>query len=558
MKKYIFIGVAWPYVNGNLHIGHLAGYLLPADIFARFNRLIGNNVSMVSGSDCHGTPITIEAEKRGVTPQEIVDEYHPKHKRLFHQYGISFDLYTKTTTRNHKEVVQKIFVKLANEGLLFKDKVFQYYDEISAKFLPDRYVEGTCSFCGYSESRGDQCDKCGKILEPGELKNPRSKLTKRIVILKETEHYFFNWPKLEIFLKKYVKQRKKNWKGWINNEVEGWLKLGLKPRCITRDMDWGIPIPNSMLAQNLKLENSENKRIYVWFEAVIGYLSASIELLKKDDDWKKFWYGESKHYYFMGKDNLVFHALFWPGQLHGFDKNIHLPDVLMINQFLNLEGKKFSKSKNIIVDSAYIGEKYGVDATRFYLTSIMPEYADANFSWQDFVKVTNDLLIGKIGNFINRTLRLAEHIDCCVLIPQKDVEDKVEKILETAYEQINNCQYKRYIEEIVKLADLGNQYINQKEPWKKPKESQDYKQIMMDNLFIILALQLMFIPLIPNSADKIQEMISIKPIRWPKKNTTIYLKKLINKISIKTINPLFSKIDEGVIETEKEKLNLKD
>jgi len=556
MKKNIFIGVAWPYVNGSLHIGHLAGYLLPADIFARFNRLIGNDVLMVSGSDCHGTPITVEAEKRDLTPNDIVNEYHTKHKKLFKQYGISFDIYTKTTAENHKNTVQKMFVELATEGFLYKDRVSQYYDEMHAKFLPDRYVEGVCPFCGYGESRGDQCDKCGNILEQGELKNPISKLTKRPVVLRETEHYFFDWKKLEKFLEKYTQDRKKKWKNWINSEANSWLKSGLKSRCITRDMDWGIEIPNSQLPENLRLQNSENKRIYVWFEAVIGYLSASIELLKDNDAWKKYWYGDSKHYYFMGKDNLVFHALFWPGQLHGFDKDIHLPDVLMINQFLNLEGKKFSKSRNIIVDSDYIGEAYGVDVVRFYLTSIMPEYADANFSWQDFVKVTNDLLIGKIGNFINRSFKLSENLDFSKMSADELIADKVNIILEKAYKALTSCQYKRFIEEISGIADLGNQYINQNEPWKKAKDTEGYKKILTNCILMILALQLMFIPLIPETAEKISQMIGTKALKWPKKNVSRYLNKLLEKVTVKETKPLFSKIDESMVVIEKSKLNL--
>jgi len=269
-SQKVFVGVAWPYVNGDLHPGHIAGNFLPADIFARYQRSLGKQVLMVSGSDCYGTPVTLEADKRQTTPQQVVYEYHPHHLELFKAYGISFDKYTQTITPNHREVVREMFLNLAQNGYLLKRITPQYFSQDENKFLPDRYVEGTCSFCGFTEARGDQCDSCGRVLDFSELKNPVNKLTKKPVTQKETEHLFLNWPKLQSFLEKYVESRNSHWKPWIHSEVQGWLKKGLKARAITRDIDWGVEIPNDQLPAELKLKNPENKRIYVWFEAVIG------------------------------------------------------------------------------------------------------------------------------------------------------------------------------------------------------------------------------------------------------------------------------------------------
>ncbi|MEX2436633.1 MAG: class I tRNA ligase family protein, partial [Candidatus Paceibacterota bacterium] len=272
-SKKIFIGVAWPYVNGDLHVGHLAGYLLPADIFARFHRLRGNNVLMVSGSDCYGTPITIEAEKRGLSPEQIVEEYHPKHLDLFEKAGITFDLFTRTNTENHNKISQDFFLKFLEKGYIFKDKSNQYYDEKEERFLPDRYIEGECLHCDFKEARSDQCDSCGRVLEQGELKNPTSKLSGNEAILKESEHYFFDLKKLQPFIDKYFSDKSSEWKDWVKNETEQWLKRGLNPRSFSRDLEWGVPFPIDKIPEEKRIENIENKRFYVWWEAVIGYFS---------------------------------------------------------------------------------------------------------------------------------------------------------------------------------------------------------------------------------------------------------------------------------------------
>jgi len=554
--ELVFIGVAWPYVNGDIHPGHIAGNFLPADIFARFHRFLGNEVLMVSGSDCYGTPITIEADKRGKTPEQIVAEYHPNHLELFKQYGIFFDLYTQTTTKNHNETTQELLLNLARNGYLLKKKTKQYFSPDENKFLPDRYVEGTCSFCGYSEARGDQCDQCGRVLDFSELKNPVSKTTRKQVTLKETEHLFLDWPKLQDFLESYVKRHRRDWKEWIYNEAEGWLKKGLKPRAITRDINWGIEIPNSELPRELQLENAESKRIYVWFEAVIGYLSAAKEW---GQNWQDYWFPKDKEtvtmYNFMGKDNVVFHALFWPGQIFGsYHSEVKLPDVISANQFLNLEGKKFSKSRGVTIDSIYLAKTYGTDPVRFYLTYIMPENNDADFAWGDFVEVTNSILIGKIGNFINRVLTLGKKAEgqFPVQISEAVFETIVEK-LEQGKKLLSECRFKEFAQVVIDLAVFGNVYVDQHKPWMVDKTSPEYKQQMDDCLALVLGLLVLLKPLLPGTTEALEKLIGVKFATWPELNLELFTQKVAS-IKIGEVKPLFVKLDPEIAEVEKQKI----
>ncbi|OGK67014.1 methionine--tRNA ligase [Candidatus Roizmanbacteria bacterium RIFOXYB2_FULL_41_10] len=550
----IFVGVAWPYVNGDLHPGHIAGNFLPADIFARFQRYLGNEVLMVSGSDCYGTPITVEADKRGKPAEQIVAEYHPHHLELFKQYGISFDLYTQTTTQNHAETTQEMLLNLARNGYLLKQKTKQYFSAEDNKFLPDRYVEGECKFCGYKEARGDQCDQCGRVLEYSDLKNPVNKLTKKSVTLRETEHLFLNWPLLQPFLDKYVDTHGQNWKSWIFKEVAGWLKKGLQPRAITRDINWGVKIPNEKLPKELQLENFQNKRIYVWFEAVIGYLSAAKEYGK---NWQEFWHPEKKDevkmYNFMGKDNVVFHCLFWPGQLYGaYGDDIKLPDVISANQYLNLEGQKFSKSRGITIDSLYLAKTYGADPVRFYLTYIMPENSDADFSWEGFVDFNNNILIGIFGNFINRVLKLSENLKLVDKFNfDNGIEEAIHLALQRSYRDLSKCDFKLYSHEILLLASVGNKYINDKEPWRLDKNSGEYLQIMSNCLVIVLALQALLKPLIPEAVVKLEKLTGVEFAKWPDLNTVIAK---IPEIKLSETKPLFVKLDPEVIKLEQVKI----
>jgi len=553
-RNKVFIGVAWPYVNGELHIGHLAGYLVPADITARFFRYIGSDVLMVSGSDCHGTPITVEAEEKNISPQQVVDLYHPKHKELFDLYHLSFDIYTETTTDNHRKVVQDMFVKLAENGYIIKKSSLQFYSPREERFLPDRYVKGECPHCNCEHACGDQCDRCGRILEPSEIIDPRSKLSGQPVELKETEHYYLDLPQFSSFLEEYVQDKRGEWRDWVYNETQGWLREGLKARCITRDLDWGIKIPVDRLPEDLQIDNAENKRVYVWFEAVIGYLSASIEW--DEQRWKEFWYNESaQHYYFMGKDNLVFHTLFWPCQLHGFDADIHLPDYPVINHFLNVEQKQLSKSRNIIIDSRYIGEKYGVDPVRFYLTLINPEKADTHFSWEHFVEVNNNILIGTIGNFINRVLKLAPDSFDSISIDQQ-LKEKLEEYLEQVKHQLVQSEFRAYIRSVIDMAKYGNQYFSQKEPWKLDRDSSEFEQVMANMILTVLAINLVWRPVVPGSARRLESILGTEIEKWPLEEPLDYLVDLLSQVNIQEVKPLFDKISPSIVEKEREKLDL--
>lgn len=553
-QKNIFIGVAWPYVNGDIHLGHLAGYLLPSDIFARFNRFIGNNVLMVSGSDCFGTPIALEADKRKLKPADVVAEYHTKNLKLFKDLGLSFDLYTKTDNPIHTEVVQDVFITLLNKGLIYPDTSDQYYSETENKFLPDRYVEGTCPHCGFTEARSDQCDNCDRILAQGELINPISKLTKTPVIIKKSQHYFFAWGKLETFLETYLKEHGAKWRPWIFNEAERWLKGGLNSRAITRDLDWGVAIPVDRMKPDQIIEGHEHKRIYVWFEAVIGYLSASIQYSRErgDEAWKDFWYNETAgHYYFMGKDNLVFHTLFWPGQLHGYNEKLHLPDVPAINQFLTLGDEGFSKSRGVTLNPRKIADDFGLDLVRLYLCLIMPENHDSDFTWADFIVKTNNLVIANLGNFLFRIIKLSENLDFATLKPSDEIIKTVDVRLAEAKLLLEECKFRDYAEAMLDLSSFGNKYLSDETPWKKKEDISAYNLIMANALLIALALRIMLEPIAPHSANKLETMLGLHFDSWSEAEL---LFESIKQIKITNPEPLFKRIE---VDPENENFNEK-
>ncbi|MDP2874164.1 MAG: methionine--tRNA ligase [bacterium] len=556
MKKKIFIGVAWPYVNGDLHVGHLAGYLLPADICARYNKLVGNDVLMVSGSDCFGTPITIEAEKRNKHPSQIIEEYHEKDVQLFKKIlNLSYDVYTKTATEQHIKVVQDFFIKLLENGYIFVDKSLQYYSESEKRFLPDRYVIGECPHCGFKDARSDQCDSCGRVLNQGELINPISDISKTSVGLQETKHYFIDWPKLQPKIHEYVNSYSPSWKEWVRSESIGWLKEGLKPRAITRDIDWGVPIPTDRIPPGMRIDNIDDKRIYVWFDAVIGYFSASLLWSEQTHkDWKDFWYNkDAKHYYFMGKDNLIFHTIFWPGQLIGYDPDLHLPDLPSINMFLDLEGKKFSKSRGIVIEIKDLVEKFGNDRVRFYLTAIMPEKRDSSFSWNDFRDKVNGVLIANIGNFIHRTLSVGYSHSFTETSTQEiypNVSEEVRQAFKQSRAYLETCEFRSYLDVIVKLASFGNKLCAEEHIWDLHKNDVKHFNTVMSNLyFIIGSLGYLINPLMPEASLRLFNMIYGTPfdsanIAWP---TAIDEKFIAEVVSFKLTNkpsPLFSKIEE--------------
>jgi methionyl-tRNA synthetase len=582
MKK-ILIGIAWPYVNGEQHIGHLAGYLLPADIFARFQRMLGNDVLMVSGSDCHGTPTTVQADKEGVTPQEIVDKYHPRDVKLFNQYGLSYNLYTKTTTDNHKEVVQELFMDLLENDFLVKGIMKQYYSQKDQKFLPDRYVEGECPYCRAKEQRSDYCEACNRWLEAGEIKNPVSKLSGSGVILKDTEHYFLDFSKAEKELKKFVDSRKDVWRKWILAETYGWLKEGLRKRAITRDLDWGVELPVEeikKLPKEKQLSDFEGKRIYVWFDGVTGYISASIEWSKRisgqirggedeiifnkfdgqTSNWEDFWLNKSsKHYYFMGQDNLVFHTLMWPAQLIGSGRGYTLPYNVCVNKFMNYEGKKFSKSRNWTINSTLIAEEYGVDSVRYYIASVFPENKQGNFTWDGFLKAVNNELVANLGNFIHRTLSFIE-TKFKGIIPEGKLENVVSFEIREAFNEtetlLEQVRLSEALSRIFKLVSFANKYFDKQKVWEIVKEDEKKAgNILYNCVQIINALRILLLPYLPSSAEKLRTMIGQETSKWQVGKNCWRFEETPAGTKLGKVEVLFKKLETEVVKRNVEKLS---
>ena len=502
----IFIGVAWPYVNGPLHIGHLAGAYLAPDIFARYHRLKGNEVLMVSGSDMHGTPILVAAEKEGIRPIDFAEKYHQVDKEVFKRLGITFDLYTKTSTQNHQKIAQKIFLALLQKNYLFKKIVKQLFCSECRRFLPDRFVEGKCPHCGYEEARGDQCGSCGHTLDPTELISPYCQVCRSKPVLKEGEHFFLDLSQFSGKLTSWIREQY-HWRKNVRNTSLGWLKQGLKPRAITRDLDYGVPVP---------IEGFDNKVLYVWFEAVIGYLSASIEWAESKREptaWKDFWKGNSRHYYFIGKDNIPFHTLIWPAMLMGYDESLNLPYDVPANQYLNIRGEKLSKSRGTYMAVEELLDKYGVSAVRFYFTNNMPEERDTNFSHQDFVKQNNGVLVGTIGNFINRTLVFIKK-SFGGRVPEGEIEADMEKEIERSFqlvgEHLGECHFQKAFGEVVSLAKFGNLYFDQNRPWEKIKtDPQECKNSIYNSVQLVSALQILIEPFLPHASTELKEQLGI-------------------------------------------------
>jgi len=511
MGEKIYIGVAWPYANGSLHLGHIAGCYLPADIFARYNRMKGNDVLMVSGSDEHGTPITITAEKEKTTPQAIVDRYNKEHTENMKQFGISFDLFTRTTTKNHEEVVQDIFSTLYKKEYIVKKSVEAYYCKKCNRFLPDRYIEGTCPFCGNKKARGDQCDECGKILDPQELENVKCKICGNNPEIKTSDHLFLALSKFESKLIDWMKD-KKHWKSSVLKFTNNWLKEGLHDRAITRDMTWGINVP---------VEGFEDKRIYVWFDAVTGYLSASKEwaqIREEPSKWEEWWKNkDAKHYYFLAKDNIPFHSLIWPSMLMGYDNSLDLPYDIPANEYLRLQGEQFSKSRGLAIWVPDILEKFDADAVRYYLSINMPENKDTNWMWDDFVAKNNDELVGAYGNFIHRVVTFTQKNFGEIPPPGKldDLDKKaIKKIKEISVEvskEIEKCNFKKGLRAAMSLAQFGNYYFDQKQPWNLIKtDKKRCATVLHICLKIINGLAVLMASYLPFSSDKIWHILGHK------------------------------------------------
>ncbi len=610
MKK-VLVAVAWPYVNGDIHVGHLAGYLLPADVFARYSRIKGYDVLMVSGSDCHGTPITVQAEKEKISPKEVVKKYHKKDIELFELYDLDYNLYTKTTTETHKNVVQDLFIDLLNNEYIIKDTMKQYYSPKDDEFLPDRYVEGTCLYCKAAEQRSDQCESCGRWLKEGELINPVSKKTGEKVELKDSEHYFLDFQKLEKELEDYLdgkvdgEDKKEIWRNWVYKEAKGWLKEGMNKRAITRDINWGIELPVDRIPQDKLVENIENKRIYVWFEAVIGYLSAPQEwsLYAKEmtdqkqvtndyifrkykgqsDDWKEWWLDKtSRHYYFMGQDNLVFHTLMWPGELIGSQKGYTLPYNVVVNKFMNLNNGKFSKSRGNVIDSKEIAEAFGTDAVRYFILSNLPENKESNFTWERFKEANNNELVANLGNFINRTLvfysRYFSQYEKEIRLSELSVSDiKFESETSAVLDQVRDhfdymqkylaeCRFVEAIKELMEISRIGNYRFDMFKLWLKVKEKNyyhDYETVsgMFLLLNIVEYLRLGMRPFLPDAYDRLTKMLGFKEKEVQVGRDLFELNPIIALENVNNVKPLFKKIEDEDIEKfvkvdEKESLKL--
>ena len=542
MSEKIYIGVAWPYANGSLHLGHIAGCYLPADIFARYNRMKDRDVLMVSGSDEHGTPITISAEKENTTPKSIVDRYNKEHTENMKQLGISFDLFTRTTTINHKNVVQDIFSTLYDKKFIYKKKIDAFYCEHCKRFLPDRYIEGKCPYCQNENARGDQCDECGKLLDPQDLKIVRCKVCGHSPELKTSEHLFLALSKFESKLLDWIKD-KKYWKSSVMKFTQNWLENGLKDRAVTRDMTWGIKVP---------VEGFENKRIYVWFDAVTGYLSASKEwsqIIGQPNKWKEWWKDKKvKHFYFLAKDNIPFHSLIWPSMIMGYNDSFNLPYDIPANEYLKLKGEQFSKSRGLAIWVPDILNKFDVDAIRYYLSINMPENKDTNWLWDDFVTKNNDELVGTYGNFIHRVVTFTANnfgeIPKIGLLT--DLDNEAIKKIEDAYSEVGDaiekCNFKIGLRAVMKLAQFGNYYFDQNKPWELIKS--DKKQcgsVIHICLKIVKALAVYMAPYLPFSSQIIWYNLGYKN-SLDKGNWDFALEDLKSGIVLEKPKPLFKKL----------------
>ena len=508
MSKNILVAVAWPYASGSRHLGHIGGAYLPADVFARYHRVIGNNVLMVSGSDAHGTPITVRADEEGVEPIDIVNKYHNEFLNYWEKLSISWDNYTTTMTNNHKEVVHDIFLKLLDNGFIDKQKTLQAFDPIDNKFLPDRYVEGQCPKCDYGEARGDQCDSCSSTLDPEELINPVSKLSGNPAEFKETEHFFLKLSLLGEKLSPWL-ETKQDWRPHVINWAKSFVKDGLKDRAITRDLEWGIDIPVDDLGYE--------KKIYVWFEAVIGYLSASIEWAKNsgdEDAWKEWWHKEdAESYYFIGKDNVPFHSVIWPAILAGYGQ-LNMPTNVPANQYILVKGQKASASRGVGKSLADYLEEWDPDAIRYTLASVLPEQSDSELSEDEMVRRNNEELVATWGNLVQRVFTQIQNNKDAITTPSslETVDEELLKEADKAFIEIGKhieaVELKTALQESMRYVSKVNVYLNETEPWKVIKENQDRAgRILYTALQAIDACANLLYPFMPTTSRKVTSAI---------------------------------------------------
>ena len=557
MTERIFIGVAWPYANGPLHLGHLAGCYLAADIFARYHRMRGNEVLMVSGSDTHGTPITIRADQEGITPAEVVERYHAEFLETWERLGVTFDLFTHTNTENHERVVHDIFRSLLDQGLIYTDDMLLAFCPGCQRFLPDRYVEGVCPHCSYERARGDQCDQCGRTLDPQDLLQAQCILCGGGPEFRESEHFFLKLSAFQEPLLEWVRQQP-HWRANVSNQTRSFLEGGLKDRAITRDLTWGIPIP---------LEGYEGKRIYVWFEAVIGYLSAAIEWAANSgqaDKWQDFWKDPAtRSYYFIGKDNIPFHSIIWPAMLMGYGNGLNLPYDVPANEFLSLENRKFSTSQNWAVWIPDYLDRYDPDPLRYLLSINMPESGDADFSWAEFVRRNNEELVATYGNLVNRVLSFT-YRNFDGKVPEAGTLDEIDEqmleaarsALDTVSDSLHQTRFKTAIGQAFALAQETNRYLDTKAPWRTIKtDRQEAATSLCVAIKVINCLKVILAPFLPFSSQKVHGFLGfdgdITEEPWQ-------FKPLVNAVQggnpLRQPAPLYTKLDPLVVAAESRRL----
>ncbi|MFW5888693.1 MAG: methionine--tRNA ligase [Patescibacteria group bacterium] len=545
-KRKILIGAAWPYANGSLHLGHVSA-LLGSDILARYFRLNGDSVLFVSGSDCHGTPIVLKAHDNGVHPSEIADKYHKEFtETLIEGLSFSYDIYTTTTTDNHHKVVQDLFADLYKKGFIYTKIEELPYCVNCSRFLPDRYIEGECPICQYDGARGDQCDSCGNLLDANQLKKPRCKICGQSPEWRETEHFFLKLTAFRDNLIEWVKESKK-WRSNARNFTLELLKQGLIDRAITRDTEWGVPVP---------FQGYESKRIYVWFEAVCGYLSASKEwssIQENNGKWEEFWYNnQAVHYYVHGKDNIPFHTIIWPAILLG-DSKLHLPDRIVSSEYLTLEKKQFSKSRKWAVWLPDFLSKFDSETLRYYLVAGGSETADADFSWEEYALRTNSELIGNFGNYVHRVLSFVQkNFPEGVNFPEEldslesDILQKARNTFNSAGDHLEEANFKKGLRQIFELVEEGNRYFNTAAPWKTIKT--DVKKAEGDlavAVHVVKCLAILINPFLPKSSEKIYSQIEADSFRckwgYPIHSFT----------KAKNPKPLYKRIEREDIERER-------
>lgn len=555
MAKRFTVTTALPYANGPLHLGHVAGVYIPADIYVKYLKAKGEDVVFIGGTDEHGVPISIKAKNEGVTPKEVVDRYHNIIKKSLKGLGVSLDYFGQTSSKGHYETSSEWFTKLSDDGVFREEVSQQYYDEENNQFLADRYITGDCPECKKEGAYGDQCEKCGATLNATDLINPKSALSGNKPVLRDTKHWFLPLDKFEPWLKEWIEEMKPILKANVYGQVKSWLDSGLHQRAITRDLDWGVPVP---------VEGGEGKVLYVWFDAPIGYVSFTKQLLENDPNrnWEDYWKkdGDSQLVHFLGKDNIVFHSVIFPSMLKSMGDYI-LPQNVPANEFLNLEGEKFSTSKNwaVWLDDFLTDFPDKTDVLRYVLCSILPEQKDADFTWADFQAKNNNELVANLGNFVNRALVLTTKYWGGVVPGRNELTDLDKDVIvqlnafpNKISASIEKHRYKEALSELMKLSALGNKYLAETEPWKLIKQDEErVKTIMNIALQITSSLAILSVPFLPETANKLSQMINLEGLKWDMlTEDNITEGHQINKPSL-----LFQRIDDEVVDEQRAKLN---